>query len=108
MIKLINGKKSGFKDSVYIGRRNATYGLKESPLSNRFVIGIDGDRNEVIAKYRLWLWNIIKNKQQPQFREFLRLVEWARQGNLILSCWCKPLPCHGDVIIKAIDWYIAT
>lgn len=21
-----------------------------------------------------------------------------------LVCWCKPKPCHGDILVKAIEW----
>jgi hypothetical protein len=33
---------------VYVGR--------PGPLGNPFVVGRDGSRAEVIAKYRRWLW----------------------------------------------------
>jgi len=28
-------------------------------------------------------------------------------GNLVvLTCWCKPEACHGDVIISCVNWII--
>jgi hypothetical protein len=69
---------------VYIGR--------PSDWRNPFVLGRDGTREEVIAKYRAWLMG------QPQLL--------ARLGELrgkVLGCYCKPLACHGDVLAELAD-----
>ena len=105
MITIINGKINGFENTVYIGRRNARYNLIQSPLANPFTIGRDGNRDVVIEKYRHWLWAQIKNGNTPALEEFKRLALLYKEGNLTLSCWCKPLPCHGDIIIRALEWY---
>ena len=81
--------KRDSKYDVYIGRG--------SRWGNRFVIGKDGDRNEVIEKYRVWLWNEIKEGRVS--KKDLRELK-----NKKLGCFCKPLACHGDVLMKAIDW----
>ena len=80
----------------YVGR--------PSPLGNPFAIGRDGDRTEVIAKYRKWLWNNL-DYGTPQQIELDRLAEkFIAQRGLTLVCWCAPLPCHADVIASAIEW----
>jgi Domain of unknown function (DUF4326) len=64
---------------VYVGR--------PGPWGNPYEIGRDGTREQVIAKYAAWIVT------QPQLT--------ARLGELrgkVLGCWCKPLPCHGDVL----------
>jgi len=38
--------------------------------------------------------------------EVFRLARLAKKGDLYLGCWCAPLPCHGDVVKKAIEWII--
>ena len=65
---------------VYIGR--------PGPWGNPFLIGRDGDRLEVIEKYRAWLLT------RPE------LVERAKRdlAGKVLGCWCAPLTCHGDVL----------
>lgn len=79
----------------YIGR--------PSPLGNPFIIGRDGDRNEVINKFRRWLWKEMQS-ETPARREVLRLARvYREQGRLALVCWCSPDPCHGDVIANAIE-----
>ena len=79
----------------YIGRG--------SLLGNTFLIGKDGSREEVIAKYRVWLWNEIK-KHGEVYNELIRLMALEQDGDITLICFCKPLACHGDIIVKAIEW----
>lgn len=81
MTKVVHCKKSDY--DVYIGR--------PSKWGNPCSIGKDGSREEVIEKYRQWL------KNQPQLLNSL----WELQGK-ILGCWCKPKPCHGDVLVEFI------
>lgn len=73
---------------AYIGR--------PGPFGNPYVIGIDGDRDEVIAKYRAWF--NAKVQTDPQFR---REVESLRGKTL--GCFCKPQACHGDVIVEWLE-----
>lgn len=92
--------KRTFKgDGIYVGR--------PSLLGNPFVIGKDGDRAEVIAKYRVWLWNQVKARGAV-FAELVRIKRLAEKGDVHLVCWCRPtLSCHGDVVRACIQWMIA-
>ena len=94
MIKVVN-KKFYKGRGEYIGR--------PSVLGNPFKIVPGEGREEMIEKYRIWLWEEIKKKGKV-YRELMRLAELAKIGDLILICWCKPLACHGDVIKSAIEW----
>ena len=103
-MEVVNGKTFGWIGAEYIGRGRK--GLKHSVLSNRFVIGRDGDRDEVVAKYRAWLWLEVKAKGEV-WDELVRLAERRKAGeDIVLACWCAPLPCHGDVIVRCIEWMI--
>lgn len=73
---------------MYVGR--------PSPLGNPFVIGKDGNRAQVVAKYREWLG--AKSKEPAIAKELSKLKQLAKQGSLELVCWCAPLACHADVI----------
>ncbi len=85
--KVIN-KKFRLPYDVYIGRG--------SPFGNPFVIGKDGDRQQVIEKYRkLFLWKVNHDEK------FKRQVEALRGKTL--GCFCKPAPCHGDVIVEYLS-----
>ena len=99
-IEVVN-VKSYKGDGIYIGR--SCYGYKGSVLGNPYAIGKDGDRDEVIKKYREWLWNRYQEKGSV-YEELLRLSEIAKKRDLVLVCWCKPKACHGDVIKRCIEW----
>lgn len=90
------------KSGEYIGRG--------SPLGNPFVIGTHGTREQVIAKYRIWLRKQIDNANPEVIRELERLGNKAiDEKGLALQCFCYPKPCHGDeikeVLVKAIYKY---
>jgi len=78
-MKVVHCKKERY--DVYIGR--------PSKWRNPFVIGKDGNREEVIEKYKKWLLN---NKE-------LMADLWELRGK-ILACWCAPQSCHGDVLLE--------
>lgn len=84
MCKVLNKRTHAppSKNSVYIGR--------PSIWGNPFVIGRDGDREQVIEKYRRWL------ESNPAL--VARAKTELKGKNLV--CWCAPLPCHGDVLLS--------
>ena len=98
MIRVTN-KRHG-ATGEYIGR--------PSPLGNPFVIGRDGTREEVIAKYREWLERAISPGVNDAARaEFTRLWRLcSSQHDLNLMCWCAPSACHGDVIKEKLEEYL--
>ena len=103
MFEVGNGKVIGWigEDKYYIGRTGN--GMIGSELSNIFKIGKDGTRAEVIAKYRMWLGGIIKKGKGLAWLELQGLRERYRNGeSVILLCYCKPLGCHGDILIEFI------
>lgn len=88
---VVHCKRSPY--DVYIGRG--------SLWGNSFKIGVDGARSQVIASYRDWLtgddylW-------REQDRRFEILANLHTLKGKVLGCWCKPLACHGDVLIMLI------
>ena len=94
-IKVVN--KTWNVQGEYIGRG--------SPLGNPFRIGRDGTRHEVIRKYERWLCNVLaEDKNSNASREFQRLLQMALRGeDVVLVCFCAPLPCHGYVIKRFLE-----
>jgi hypothetical protein len=84
---VVHCRKSKF--DVYIGR--------PSKWGNPFKLGQDGDRTTVLEKYREWL------KQQDEL-----LDEIQELKGKILSCWCKPDSCHGDILAELANSRRAT
>jgi hypothetical protein len=69
------------KYDVYIGR--------PSKWGNPFEIGKDGNREDVIDKYREWILT----------QEDL-LADLPELKGKVLGCWCSPKACHGDVLTE--------
>ena len=82
MPKVLNKKLHGVPPgAVYIGR--------PSIWGNPFVIGKDGTRDEVIAKYEAYI------RSRPDL-----LAQLPSLAGRSVSCWCWPLRCHGDVLVR--------
>lgn len=79
----------GQRYDVYVGRPRAGQPESSAPWGNPFLLGQDGNRDEVIAKYRAWL------QHQPHL--LCRLPELKGK---VLGCFCAPLPCHADVLAE--------
>lgn len=78
--RVFSKRKPHPKDAVYIGRG--------SPWGNPFVIGVHGNRDEVIRRYEC---EVLPNLD----------LEPLRGKNLL--CYCAPLRCHGDSILSALS-----
>jgi hypothetical protein len=90
---------------VNVKRRSAdVYCGRGSKWGNPFVIGRDGNREDVIRKYKEWveLW-------REEKREIVLSVGNAVYSNKVVDdveelrgkvcgCFCKPLSCHLDVL----------
>jgi plasmid maintenance system antidote protein VapI len=81
-LRVVHCKKE--KYDVYIGR--------PSKWGNPFVIGKDGDRLEVIQKYKNWLLN------NPELLKDIHELQ-----DKVLGCWCHPKICHGDVLVELLS-----
>lgn len=77
---VVHCKKSSY--NVYIGR--------PSKWGNPFSIGKDGDRQEVIEKYKKYI------NSKP------KLIEIAKKElrGKTLGCWCSPEDCHGEYLAE--------
>jgi len=79
--KVVNCRRE--KYDVYIGR--------PSVFGNPFVIGKDGDRDMVISKYEKY----IRGRA-----DLMALIPNLKDKKL--GCFCHPLKCHGDVLVKLV------
>ena len=87
MCRVVNKYKEDY--DVYIGRG--------SMWGNPFRIGEHGTREEVIELYRKFLWSQVKLGLVT--KDDLTSLRGRRLG-----CFCKPKACHGDVIVRAVEW----
>ena len=82
MTTVVHCKRDAY--DIYIGRG--------SKWGNPFVIGKDGDREEVIAKYCDYIGS------RPDL-----LAAVVELRGKVLGCWCAPKACHGDVLAELAD-----
>ena len=82
MTRVVNLRKE--KYDIYIGR--------PSRYGNPYIIGRDGTREEVIAKYREY---VLGNKELLESLPDLK--------DKVLGCYCKPQKCHGDILVELIN-----
>lgn len=85
LTKVINVDKCKTYD-VYIGRG--------SKWGNPYAIGFDGDRDEVIRKY--------KYDFERGYLKFSKEDALELKGKT-LGCHCKPATCHGDVLAEYLN-----
>ncbi len=85
-------------NAIYIGRGNSKFNLQESKFANPFPITKDCGRQEVIDKYKVWLWNQIK-------QGLITKEDILSLDGKDLVCYCSPCSCHGDVLLKAIEYF---
>jgi len=84
MTTVVNCNQTNNYD-VYIGR--------PSKWGNPFIIGRDGNRKQVLDKFRSW----IKNKEY-----LLNAIE-SELKDKVLGCHCYPKACHGNILADIAD-----
>lgn len=102
-VKIVNCKSASKEErdtAVYVGRANASYKLRQSPLHNPFK---GGDRATIISQYREHLLRSLK-EDPTTAQAFAELLGRLKQeGSLTLMCWCAPKPCHAEVIKELLE-----
>lgn len=78
-MSVVHCKRESF--DVYVGR--------PSKWGNPFVVGLDGTRDEVVARYEEHLC------ASPGL-----LADLPELSGKVLGCWCAPKACHGNVLAR--------
>jgi hypothetical protein len=84
-MRVVNKRHEPF--DVYIGR--------PSKWGNPYVSGRDGDRDTVIARYRA---HVMTNDDL--------MASLPELDGKVLGCFCKPLACHGDVLVELVEQFV--
>ena|SRR5579859_2329756 len=85
-MKVVHCKKEAY--DVYIGRPSKwgnPFTHKDGTTAQIKV----SSREEAVQKYREWLL------QQENLLQDLHELKGK-----VLGCWCKPLSCHGDILLE--------
>lgn len=89
-------------DNVYIGRRGivfidaSRFPPSNSIFANPFKVGKDGTLEEVLEKYRKYIWDKIHSGE-------IRNEDLDNLRGKNLGCWCKPKKCHGDILLDILN-----
>ena len=81
------------KNVVYVGR--------PTPLGNQFKL-TEYSRPDSIARYETWLYDQLDSNAAVRMM-LDHLFRLACEGDLYLTCWCTPLPCHADIIAELLE-----
>lgn len=93
---VVNVRRSDF--DIYIGRGRCPKTGKTSVWGNPYSHNpwaaakyLVDSRTEAIKRYESYV------RRSPELLARLPMLKGKRLG-----CWCYPLPCHGDILIKLI------
>lgn len=93
MVKVVNVRTE--KYDVYIGRKIASY--PESIFYNPFKLKDYKGKNPRFQCLGDFIHYFNQKVKDSEFKK--QVLELKGKT---LGCWCKPLPCHGDVITDFI------
>jgi len=98
---MASSKNNPIKQTTVVNKRKEpdgsyTYIGRGSPFGNPFSIGQDGNRDQVIEKYKIYFYDKIDN--DPVFADQVLRLTGERLG-----CFCAPHACHGDIIKEYLD-----
>jgi hypothetical protein len=103
-ITLLNKHKARaetWSSGIYIGR-GSSLGNQWSHMDGTKAAFKTATREEAIEAYELWLKGMIADENPEVCKALNHIYDEAMQRPTALSCFCHPLPCHGDVIIKVV------
>lgn len=89
--RVVNIRKEAY--DVYIGRAGQE---QDGYFGNPFRIVAGMDRGGTLAEFRKYFYRRLAN--DPAYRRRIHEL----QGKT-LGCFCKPYPCHGDIIKEYLD-----
>lgn len=81
---------------VYIGRAGRG---QDGYFGNPYRLGRDGSGEDVLRKYQAYFLDRLDT--EPEFRRRVLGLKGKRLG-----CFCKPGPCHGDIIAAWVNEHI--
>jgi hypothetical protein len=71
---------------------NAVYVGRPTKWGNPYVLGKDGNREEVLQKYKEYMSSSGATELWREARKELKGKD--------LVCWCAPKSCHADILLE--------
>lgn len=92
MSNLIVNIKTGEPYDLYIGRENKWLGLPCSKWCNPFPMKNESQREEVLTKFKEYLY------ANDELMDSLEELDGLRLG-----CYCFPRRCHANILLEALN-----
>lgn len=93
MTKVVHCKEESY--DIYIGRPSK-WGNPFSDKPSKYETILVNNVHDAIIFYETYLHTQIH-------LGYIKEEELLELDGKILGCWCYPKPCHGDIIIEAIE-----
>jgi hypothetical protein len=91
----------------YIGRPSI-FGNPFSHLEDSEAKIIVDNRDISIELYKKFFYTRINNNDMILILEINKMIDiYNEYGKLNLVCWCKPKPCHGDIIKEYLEYKLS-
>jgi len=99
IVTVVRRARSNSPNVEYVGR--------PSVLGNPFSLKTEDQRDVVCDKYDAWFKRKVRYADPDVMFELRRLYRKARdEGQLELSCYCKPKRCHADTIARFLNSFL--
>lgn len=89
--KVVNIRSEAY--DVYIGRAGRG---QDGYFGNPIVLRPGATRGSTLEGYKVYFYNRLKS--DPEFKRRIHELKGKTLG-----CFCKPYPCHGDIIKAYLD-----
>lgn len=77
---------------------------RPSMLANPYRVGEHRTRQQAIDEFRALFETDMKRREGGRYEAVCKIVEHLVAGqDVILMCWCHPMPCHGTVIMETVE-----
>jgi hypothetical protein len=100
MIKVVNRHRYP-GPGIYIGR-GSPFGNPYSHKNYPNTIKVD-NREEAIEKFGEWAYEQWETNNEFKSAILALAAKYLLDEDIILICSCKPKPCHGDIIKRAVE-----
>jgi hypothetical protein len=105
LINVVNKKNHKITPIDFYIARPSPLGNPYSHKKSKFNCIIVDNRQKAIDNYEEWLKFKIKDNDPIIINELKKLTDFYIKNNfnINLVCWCKPKPCHGDILKKFLE-----
>lgn len=105
MIRVIHKKEADkYENVIYIGRGsvlgNPYTSIQGRETKAKYIVS---SKEESIENFKNHLLECIEKKDKEVCDMLNKIYKLSLEGEVFLSCYCKPKSCHGDIIKEIVE-----